>query len=50
MKKRKGKAPLVVVVEFIKQPWGSCRVGSRMPMSSAEAKKLIDAGRAIKVE
>lgn len=49
MQKKVKKAPRVVVVEF-KKPWGSCRAGSRMPMTSAEAKELIDAGKAVKVE
>lgn len=39
-----------VVVEIVKQPWGSCRVGMRLPLCSAEAKKLIDAGKAVEVK
>ncbi len=39
-----------VVVEIVKKPWGNCRVGMKLPLCSAEAKKLIAEGRAIEVK
>jgi hypothetical protein len=48
MKEKKVKAPAVefVEVEIVNQRHGSLPVGMQIPMLLADAKKLIDAGKA----
>ena len=50
MKEKTDKVPAVVEVEIIKERWGACPVGMRLPMCPDEAQKLIDAGKAKIVE
>lgn len=50
MKEKAVKAPPIVEVEIVKKRHEGMPVGMRLPMRPADAKKLIDAGKAVEVK